>query len=129
MPRIRCLPSRVPLVAPRVATLQPGSWHAGNASSTQRGYGYKWQVERKAYLEAHPFCVMCLKELGIKAKDNAGIIVECATRGLSAPRARIVDHKIPHRGDQHLFWQRSNWQPLCKPHHDGAKQREEANQL
>jgi len=32
--------------------------------------------------------------------------------------ARIVDHVIPHRGDQELFWDTSNWQPLCKRCHD-----------
>jgi 5-methylcytosine-specific restriction protein A len=25
-----------------------------------------------------------------------------------------VDHVVPHRGDQLLFWDRSNWQSLCR---------------
>jgi 5-methylcytosine-specific restriction endonuclease McrA len=37
--------------------------------------------------------------------------------------ATVVDHIIPHRGDQALFWDVSNWQSLCKPHHDSDKQR------
>lgn len=32
--------------------------------------------------------------------------------------ATVVDHIIPHKGDQYLFWDRSNWQPLCKLCHD-----------
>ncbi|MBK9704528.1 MAG: HNH endonuclease [Betaproteobacteria bacterium] len=36
--------------------------------------------------------------------------------------ASVVDHVVPHRGDQALFWDVGNWQPLCKPCHDGAKQ-------
>lgn len=32
--------------------------------------------------------------------------------------ASIVDHIIPHKGDKQLFWDRDNWQPLCKKHHD-----------
>ena len=32
--------------------------------------------------------------------------------------ATVVDHIIPHRGDQKLFWDRSNWQPLCEHHHN-----------
>ncbi len=36
--------------------------------------------------------------------------------------ATVVDHKIPHKGDETLFWDRKNWQSLCKPHHDGTKQ-------
>ena len=39
--------------------------------------------------------------------------------------ATVVDHKIPHKGDQRLFWDPANWQSLCKPHHDRDKQREE----
>ncbi len=37
----------------------------------------------------------------------------------------MVDHKIPHKGDQKLFWDRDNWQPLCKACHDSVKRREE----
>lgn len=32
--------------------------------------------------------------------------------------ATVVDHIIPHRGDQKLFWDRGNWQPLCEHHHN-----------
>lgn len=39
--------------------------------------------------------------------------------------AVAVDHIVPHRGDSKLFWDRSNWQPLCIPHHNSTKQREE----
>ena len=30
----------------------------------------------------------------------------------------LLDHIIPHRGDQKLFWDRSNLQPLCEHHHN-----------
>lgn len=30
----------------------------------------------------------------------------------------VVDHIKPHRGDQKLFWDRRNWQPLCEHHHN-----------
>ena len=49
----------------------------------------------------------------------------CAREGKVSP-ARVVDHIRPHRGDVELFWDRSNWQPLCKPCHDRVKQSEEA---
>ena len=32
-------------------------------------------------------------------------------------KASVVDHIIPHRGDEALFWDRSNWQALCHRHH------------
>ena len=35
----------------------------------------------------------------------------------------VCDHRRPHRGDEALFWAEGNLQTLCKPCHDGWKQR------
>lgn len=37
----------------------------------------------------------------------------------------VADHRQPHRGDEALFWDEDNLWTLCKPHHDGAKQKAE----
>jgi 5-methylcytosine-specific restriction enzyme A len=37
----------------------------------------------------------------------------------------VADHKLPHRGNEGLFWDAGNIQCLCKPCHDGTKQSEE----
>lgn len=72
--------------------------------TAERGYGGRWQRERLRFLHANPLCVMCLNE------------------GRVTP-ATVVDHIIPHKGDQTLMWDsENNWQPLCKPHHDSDKQ-------
>lgn len=42
-------------------------------------------------------------------------------------QATVVDHIVPHRGDQKLFWDESNWQPLCKPCHDKKTWNEDNN--
>ncbi|MEE5994204.1 MAG: HNH endonuclease signature motif containing protein [Oscillospiraceae bacterium] len=68
-------------------------------SASKRGYGSKWQRISKAYLRKHPLCVKCLSE------------------GRFTP-AEVVDHVIPHRGDSLLMWDESNFQALCKIHHD-----------
>ncbi|WP_276606305.1 hypothetical protein [Pacificoceanicola onchidii] len=34
----------------------------------------------------------------------------------------MIDHKIPHRGDLHLFWDEDNLQAVSKEYHDGVKQ-------
>lgn len=68
-------------------------------TAAQRGYGSRWQRTRIGFLAAHPLCASCMA---------AGRVTE----------ATVVDHIVPHRGDMNLFWQRSNWQPLCKPCHD-----------
>ncbi|WP_282021681.1 HNH endonuclease signature motif containing protein [Ruegeria faecimaris] len=43
------------------------------------------------------------------------------------PRRRnlVADHKIPHRGDEALFYDPDNLQSLCPDHHDRDKQIEE----
>ena len=74
---------------------------ATRPSARERGYGTKWDRERKAYLADNPACVRC------------------------GEPSRIVDHITPHKGDLKLFWRRSNWQPLCVPCHSRTKQREE----
>lgn len=56
-------------------------------SSTQRGYGYKWQQFRKDYIRRHPYCCKC----GKPTKD--------------------VDHKMPRaKGGTD---DERNLQPLC----------------
>ncbi len=75
-------------------------------SARERGYNARWQKARATYLQRNPLCVMCQKE------------------GRVTP-ATVIDHRIPHKGDQQLFWDTGNWQALCKPHHDRDKQREE----
>lgn len=46
----------------------------------------------------------------------------CQAEGKPYSLASVVDHITPHRGDYALFWDQANWQSLCAPHHNGAKQ-------
>lgn len=62
-----------------------------------------WTKARKAFLSAHPVCCFCKKTL-----------------------ATVVDHIQPHRGDEALFYDQTNWQPLCKPCHDSTKKQIES---
>jgi 5-methylcytosine-specific restriction endonuclease McrA len=84
------------------------SWRTEKGSSSERGYGYAWQKARARFLKAHPLCVMCTAE-----------------NPLRPVIAQVVDHIVPHKGDKALFWDESNWQPLCKPHHDRDKAEQE----
>jgi 5-methylcytosine-specific restriction endonuclease McrA len=65
----------------------------------QRGYDAKWTKARDAFLDQHPLCVECSKKDYINP-------------------ATVVDHIIPHKGDKVLFWDETNWQPLCETHHN-----------
>lgn len=82
------------------------SWRSDKRTSHERGYGSAWQRARRTFLMNHPLCVMCSAE------------------GVTTT-AQVVDHIQPHRGDQQLFWDQSNWQSLCKAHHDSDKARQE----
>lgn len=79
-------------------------------SAGKRGYGTRWQNASRAYLVSHPLCVKCL------AKSPP-----------QYTKATVVDHIKPHRGDQTLFWDRDNWQPLCKACHDKKTLTEDIN--
>ena len=70
-------------------------------NARQRGYTRPWDKERAIYLLANPTCARC-----------------------PAP-ATVVDHIMAHKGNQALFWNRANWQPLCGTHHNSWKQSQE----
>ncbi len=75
-------------------------------TAAERGYDSRWRKAREGYLKAHPLCVLC---------ESEGEYVA----------ATVVDHIIPHKGDKKLFWNRKNWQSLCKRHHDIKTARED----
>lgn len=61
-------------------------------------YNYAWKQARRAFLIKNALCVECLRN------------------GIETP-ATEVDHMVAHKGDYKLFWDKSNWQPLCKSCH------------
>lgn len=65
---------------------------------TERGYSNVWLRASKAYRAENPLCRHCEKRGKIT-------LTQC------------TDHIIPHNGDEELFWDRNNWQPLCKTCH------------
>lgn len=75
-------------------------------TSTGRGYDARWQRARRQHLAAAPLCVAC----GAAGRVTA---------------ATVVDHVRPHRGDERLFWDATNWQSLCKACHDAKTRRGE----
>ena len=80
-------------------------WRDGKTAA-QRGYGHRWRKVREGYLRSNPICVICDKQNRVTA-------------------ATVVDHIKPHNGCQKLFWDKTNWQALCKTCHDSVKQSEE----
>src|SRR5713226_4875491 len=65
-------------------------------TSTERGYDSRWRRLRLLFLREHP---LCADPFG----DHEG----------RTTAAECIDHVIAHKGDMDLFWNQSNWQPLC----------------
>lgn len=125
--RLTTLKSNLQTLPGRMVTVSADSWRSGKESSTARGYGYKWQQARAAYLVKHPFCAYCLRDAGISYEQDAVAIgLTCMAKGIGLPHAQVVDHIEPHRGDMKVFWDSTRWQSLCTTHHSRDKQREEA---
>jgi 5-methylcytosine-specific restriction protein A len=94
---------------------RPPGWHSAaevkrgldreRPNAAARGYNSKWRRARLAFLAQHPLCLTC------------------QARGRVVP-ATVVDHVVPHRGDQRLFWDEANWAAACKSCHDAKTARE-----
>ncbi len=65
----------------------------------------RWRRLREQLLTEQPLCVMCLRSETVTV-------------------ATVADHIIPHRGNEHLFWE-GELQSLCASCHSRHKQLEE----
>jgi 5-methylcytosine-specific restriction protein A len=76
---------------------------------TKGKYGRPWRRAVAAWIAEDPdtrvFCVDCKAEGRLVLGDE-------------------TDHIIPHRGDDTLFWDRSNWARRCKAHHSAKTAKE-----
>jgi 5-methylcytosine-specific restriction protein A len=86
------MPTKAPLYGPP-KTERP--------SAAKRGYGHRWRIYRRWFL-SQPENALCR---------------QCKAEG-KIVNAIDVDHIKPVRGaDDPLFWEPSNHQGLCLPHH------------
>lgn len=103
MPMIVCACGRLNPKGQRCPckTARDAAYEQARGSATERGYDGAWRKASKAFLAAHPVCVSCDKS------------------------ATLVDHVTAHKGDRVLFWDRSNWQPMCASCHGRKTVRED----
>ena len=59
----------------------------------------RWRHARRQFLEANPLCVACQRHGETRA-------------------AEVVDHIVPHAGDETRFWDSAGWQALCARCHN-----------
>jgi len=82
-----------------------------NAADYKSWYQTKWWYRARAIMRRdHPLCQMC------------------ADQGKITPM-KVVDHKVPHRGNSILFFNMSNLWSLCKFHHDSVKAAQEQRSM
>ena len=76
---------------PRCDAKRKAEAEARRPNAQRRGYDSEWRAMRASFLVKHPRCAMC------------------------GGTSYVVDHIMPHKGNDRLFRDRSNWQPLCHP--------------
>lgn len=97
--RVKAVGQQCSACRPVRATRKPDT----RPSASRRGYNVEWRKARAEFLAEHPYCA-------------------CGC----GRKADVVDHVIPHRGNDALFWDRSNWQALAaSPCHNSLKQAQE----
>ena len=80
---------------------------ARRATGHEKAYNYKWGKASKKYRKHNPLCVSCQ----LSGRTSA---------------ASCVDHIIPHRGSDDLFWDKGNWCSLCWRCHSAKTRREDS---
>lgn len=110
---LKTLRPKVAMLAPRLKRYAPGdenerSRYRDETQAWRKWYKTaRWQKLRMSVLVRDLFtCQMCRK-------------METNTSQL------VGDHKIPHHGDEAMFWDDNNVQCVCKTCHDSEKQRQE----
>lgn len=56
------------------------------------------------------------RKSSVSFRYNNPLCMECSRQGRVKP-SEVVDHIIDHKGDLSLFWDKDNWQSLCKECH------------
>lgn len=111
MGRLTAMPSRLASAPPRLSSIGSGPDRLRLRDQTVHWRKWyktaRWRRLRMVILTRDLFtCCRCGE---LESKD----------------RPMVADHKVPHRGDEALFWDEGNLQCMCKPCHDRHKQREE----
>lgn len=98
------MPSKPKVFNPRGSAQQrQQAYERERGSARDRGYDARWDRAAAAFKVRHPLCVGCMAV------------------GRVEP-AFLIDHIIPHKGNQVLLWDEGNWQSACEWHGNAIKQ-------
>jgi 5-methylcytosine-specific restriction protein A len=110
MGRLKALRSTVAPLAPRVGFIQGDE----KAQDKSRNMMAPWRAWYKTARWTSLRKVILVRDL-----------YTCHMCGRIAYKGMVVDHKVPHRGNEARFWDENNLQVLCQTCHSGEKQRQE----
>ncbi|MFI8616498.1 HNH endonuclease [Acidovorax sp. NPDC077693] len=91
---------------------------ARRGTAHERGYTSAWQRARDGFLRSNPLCV--------EHERRGDVVAAAVVDHIKAPKLKEAnDSGDPDRITEarQLFWDRANWQSLCKHCHDSIKQR------
>jgi 5-methylcytosine-specific restriction protein A len=110
MTKLKALPARLARLPSRLQHFESGHKGRSQASPWRAWYNStRWRRLRRAIL---------LRDMYTCQWPGCGRI-EADTSLL------VADHKQPHHGNAGMFWDERNLETLCKPCHDGPKQKAE----
>lgn len=97
---MKSIQSRLKEKRPTRPSLQQAAAIKARPTPAARGYDAAWQKLRKEHLDKQKYC-QC----------------EQCKRSLSPSKADMVDHIVPHRGDDRLRLDPNNLQSMLSSHH------------
>lgn len=113
MPRLTTLKPRLQQLPPRLKAPRQIRDTRYSPDATVRGWYHsaRWAELRKQVLVRDLFTC-----------QHTGVLLAGKA---PAPNSPIVHHKIPHHGDEALFWDINNLEAVSKQWHDSEAQRKE----
>ena len=110
---LRTLKPRLSRLLPRLSTPREIRDTRYSPDATVRGWykSARWQALRQQVLQRDLYTC-----------QHTGVIL---TGKAPAPDSPIVHHKVPHKGDEQLFWDINNLEAVSKEWHDSEAQRDE----
>lgn len=114
MARVPALKPAVAKMVPRIASMREtrDTAQSFNINEVRRWYkSQRWAALRLRVLERDLY--QC---------QHTGVLLAGKA---PAPNSAVVHHKMPHKGDERLFWDIENLEAVSKEWHDGEAQRAE----
>lgn len=113
MPKLTTLKPRLSKMAPRLSTARQvrDAKYSPDAQVRRWYKSARWQALRLEVLTRDLYT----------CRQTGALL----TGKHPEPNSPVVDHKIPHRGDERLFWDINNLQAVSKEYHDGEKRSQE----